>query len=161
MTDIGVQEEEREPSTAAIILVERPAVSQQTQTLPEDDHPPELPRESQPEILHQAMSQQQNGVVEGEEEQQQQKSEDELRRLRVQVKHLTDGMRDMQWREDMMKQQEEVLKREIRTLERGRSREGLNLEYLKNVLVKFMETRDKVCVCHVLHGWVGAASLPP
>ena len=38
--------------------------------------------------------------------------------------------------------QEKVLKNEIREMERAQNREGANLLYLKNIIVKYMETQD-------------------
>ena len=39
-------------------------------------------------------------------------------------------------------QQEAALKAEIRRLERGARRDGLNMEYLKNIVVSFIESGD-------------------
>lgn len=38
--------------------------------------------------------------------------------------------------------QEAALKREIRELERTKRRDGANLEYLKNIVLKYMETQE-------------------
>jgi hypothetical protein len=47
--------------------------------------------------------------------------------------------------------QENVLKKEIREMERRTKREGANLEYLKNVVIKYMAGGDhEVLLSHTL-----------
>ncbi|XP_057289788.1 GRIP and coiled-coil domain-containing protein 1-like [Hydractinia symbiolongicarpus] len=66
--------------------------------------------------------------------------ESELSLCRSQLIDLQSDVRDAEHREEQSINQMQALKEEIRNLERGRSRESANLEYLKNVCLQFMLT---------------------
>uniref|UniRef100_A0A1X7U9C6 GRIP domain-containing protein n=2 Tax=Amphimedon queenslandica TaxID=400682 RepID=A0A1X7U9C6_AMPQE len=63
---------------------------------------------------------------------------EELLSLRSRKLELEDSMRDLTEREQRHLEQNMLLKEEIRKLERDRSRETENLEYLKNVIFHYM-----------------------
>lgn len=70
--------------------------------------------------------------------QQQARREAESTAIRRQKNDLENALRDAEIRGDKLMDQANVLKEEIRKLERDRSRETANLEYLKNIVLRFM-----------------------
>lgn len=58
--------------------------------------------------------------------------------IRRQKNELEASLRDAELRGEKLIDQTNVLKEEIRKLERDRSRESANLEYLKNIVLRFM-----------------------
>eukprot|EP00118_Oscarella_pearsei_P011369 m.75982 g.75982 ORF g.75982 m.75982 type:complete len:667 (+) comp35964_c0_seq8:121-2121(+) len=70
--------------------------------------------------------------------QQQSKRESEMGSMRQERLQLEQALRDIAEREDKYVEQLALLKEEVRKLERDRSRETANLEYLKNVVFKLM-----------------------
>lgn len=70
--------------------------------------------------------------------QQQARREAESTVIRRQKNDLEVALRDAEIRGDKLLDQANVLKEEIRKLERDRSRESANLEYLKNIVLRFM-----------------------
>lgn len=70
--------------------------------------------------------------------QQQARREAESTAIRRQSNELEVALRDAEIRGDKLMDQANLLKEEIRKLERDRSRESANLEYLKNIVLRFM-----------------------
>jgi len=70
--------------------------------------------------------------------QQQARREAESSAIRRQKNELEVALRDAEIRAEKLMDQANVLKEEIRKLERDRSRESANLEYLKNIVLRFM-----------------------
>ncbi|KAL9955161.1 hypothetical protein ACROYT_G036447 [Oculina patagonica] len=70
--------------------------------------------------------------------QQQARREAESTAMRRQKNELEVALRDAEIRGDKLMDQANLLKEEIRKLERDRSRESANLEYLKNIVLRFM-----------------------
>lgn len=70
--------------------------------------------------------------------QQQARREAESVAIRRQKNELEASLRDAELRGEKLIDQTNVLKEEIRKLERDRSRESANLEYLKNIVLRFM-----------------------
>eukprot|EP00111_Clytia_hemisphaerica_P008119 TCONS_00023687-protein len=68
--------------------------------------------------------------------------ERDLSKLRHQVIDLEETSRESEQREARLLQQMEVLKEEIRKQERSKSRESANLEYLKNICLRYMLTKS-------------------
>lgn len=73
--------------------------------------------------------------------------ENELKQLRQQVDQLTEALQDIESSEKKHIEQINYLKEEIREYQRSSKREDFatekaNLTYLKNVIVKYMETND-------------------
>ena len=64
----------------------------------------------------------------------------ELYTCRMQILDLESQVRDFEKKEEQLLVQMQALKEEIRSLERGKSRESANLEYLKNICLKYMLT---------------------
>eukprot|EP00035_Acanthoeca_spectabilis_P037468 m.45487 g.45487 ORF g.45487 m.45487 type:complete len:744 (+) comp8640_c0_seq1:83-2314(+) len=58
--------------------------------------------------------------------------------MRREIRELQGSVLDSMEKATLLEEQSQKLKEEIRRLERNKRREGANLEYLKNVLVKFM-----------------------
>eukprot|EP00038_Savillea_parva_P018141 m.22489 g.22489 ORF g.22489 m.22489 type:complete len:756 (+) comp3993_c0_seq1:71-2338(+) len=58
--------------------------------------------------------------------------------MRREIRELQGSVLDANEKSNLLEEQSRKLKEEIRRLERNKLREGANLEYLKNVLVKFM-----------------------
>jgi predicted RNase H-like nuclease (RuvC/YqgF family) len=58
--------------------------------------------------------------------------------MRREIRELQGSVLDAHEKATLLEEQSNKLKEEIRRLERNIRREGANLEYLKNVLVKFM-----------------------
>eukprot|EP00039_Didymoeca_costata_P025449 m.13393 g.13393 ORF g.13393 m.13393 type:complete len:752 (-) comp4845_c0_seq1:50-2305(-) len=69
--------------------------------------------------------------------------------LRHRLRDLEEAMNDSNYREQLLKEQAEGLKQEIRRLDANAKREGANLEYLKNILIKYLTNqtgRDQAIV---------------
>lgn len=60
------------------------------------------------------------------------------------VKELEELLRDSETNSQLHLEQIKTLKEEIRDLERSATRDNGNLEYLKNVVVKYIESGDDV-----------------
>jgi len=69
--------------------------------------------------------------------------EQELLEAAKQIDDLQTQLKDGENTITLLRMQDETLKKEIRELERHKKREGANLEYLKNVTLKFMSTGDQ------------------
>jgi len=67
---------------------------------------------------------------------------EELRLAHMQISHLTEIIKDQKREEELKTKQTGFLKNEIRELERSKARESVNLDYLKNILVKYFEASD-------------------
>lgn len=103
----------------------------------------DLPESSEADAaVHQLLSK--NSGVTGSERtlvhyaQQQARREAESTAIRRQKNELEAALRDSELRGDKLMDQANVLKEEIRKLERDRSRESANMEYLKNIVLRFM-----------------------
>jgi NADH:ubiquinone oxidoreductase subunit E len=60
------------------------------------------------------------------------------------------ALRDMEDTEKLHEEQERALKSEIRELERAKKREGLNIDYLKAVVVNFLTSAEQQSMLPVL-----------
>lgn len=115
-------------------FVEMTGVSQASMDLPESSEADAA--------VHQLLSK--NSGVTGSERtlvhyaQQQARREAESTAIRRQKNELEAALRDSELRGDKLMDQANVLKEEIRKLERDRSRESANMEYLKNIVLRFM-----------------------
>ncbi|KAM7431188.1 GRIP and coiled-coil [Porites harrisoni] len=115
-------------------FVEMTGVSQASMDLPEASEADAA--------VHQLLSK--NSGVTGSEKtlvhyaQQQARREAESTAIRRQKNELEAALRDSELRGDKLMDQANVLKEEIRKLERDRSRESANMEYLKNIVLRFM-----------------------
>ncbi|CAH3177527.1 unnamed protein product [Porites evermanni] len=115
-------------------FVEMTGVSQASMDLPESSEADAA--------VHQLLSK--NSGVTGSERtlvhyaQQQARREAESTAIRRQKNELEVALRDSELRGDKLMDQANVLKEEIRKLERDRSRESANMEYLKNIVLRFM-----------------------
>lgn len=72
------------------------------------------------------------------------------------VNHKLEGsnresIRKIRELQDIHEEQENKLKEEVSRLERCQSREGANLEYLKNVVLSFLTSHDSNCKKHMLN----------
>jgi len=67
---------------------------------------------------------------------------EELRLAHMQISHLTEIIKEQKREEELKTKQTGFLKNEIRELERSKARESVNLDYLKNILVKYFEASD-------------------
>jgi len=76
--------------------------------------------------------------------------DEELTRARKQIQQLTQAVHDGEEMDQMHQKQEGVLKNEIRDLERAKKREGANLEYLKNIVFKYITTDEHETLLPVL-----------
>ncbi|XP_073245762.1 GRIP and coiled-coil domain-containing protein 1-like [Porites lutea] len=115
-------------------FVEMTGVSQASMDLPESSEADAA--------VHQLLSK--NSGVTGSERtlvhyaQQQARREAESTAIRRQKNELEVALRDSELRGDKLMDQANVLKEEIRKLERDRSRESANMEYIKNIVLRFM-----------------------
>ncbi|KAK7792654.1 hypothetical protein R5R35_005112 [Gryllus longicercus] len=79
----------------------------------------------------------------------------EISNLRKSNHRLESSLREMgrnlASREEAHQEKEEELKEEVARLERCQSREGANLEYLKNVVLSFLTSNDSNCKRHMLN----------
>jgi hypothetical protein len=76
--------------------------------------------------------------------------EEEVNRYRQRIQQLLDDLREAEEMAKLHRMQETVLKEQIRELERGKLREGANLEYLKNIILKLLETNEQESLLPVL-----------
>lgn len=67
---------------------------------------------------------------------------EELHRLKLELEDLRSALADAERTTKLHLMQEQVLKEEIREFERAQKREGSNIGYLKNIIVKYMETGE-------------------
>ncbi|XP_062513201.1 GRIP and coiled-coil domain-containing protein 1-like [Corticium candelabrum] len=74
---------------------------------------------------------------------QQSKRESEIKTMRQERLELEQSLREAREREERHADQLVLLKEEIRKLERDRSRETANLEYLKNIVFRFMKSDSR------------------
>eukprot|EP01094_Clydonella_sp_ATCC50884_P000688 TRINITY_DN1051_c0_g1_i1.p1 TRINITY_DN1051_c0_g1~~TRINITY_DN1051_c0_g1_i1.p1 ORF type:complete len:1038 (+),score=357.80 TRINITY_DN1051_c0_g1_i1:49-3162(+) len=74
----------------------------------------------------------------------------EIEELRARMREYEQALRDSEELNRLSIEQQRVLKDEIRELERAQKREGANLLYLKNVIVKYMITKDHESMLPVL-----------
>lgn len=78
--------------------------------------------------------------------QEQARKDVEINSLRKQKRQLESALRDLQisssTKEESLHENIELLEEELRKRERDKSREGANLEYLKNVTYKFLTSSD-------------------
>eukprot|EP01103_Thecamoeba_quadrilineata_P007249 TRINITY_DN1706_c0_g1_i4.p1 TRINITY_DN1706_c0_g1~~TRINITY_DN1706_c0_g1_i4.p1 ORF type:complete len:573 (+),score=190.14 TRINITY_DN1706_c0_g1_i4:577-2295(+) len=75
---------------------------------------------------------------------------DELSRARTRIQQLNELLQDSERMDSLHQMQENLLKNEIRELERAKVRSSLNLDYLKNIIVKFLETDERQAMLPVL-----------
>src|SRR3990167_1080776 len=68
--------------------------------------------------------------------------EEDVKRFRKKIEELNTLLHEAESSNQLHLLQITALKDDIRELERSRSRESANLEYLKNIVVKYMETHD-------------------
>lgn len=68
--------------------------------------------------------------------------EEEISKCKTKIAHLFQELKDSQTNEKLLSQQIQFLKEEIRNLQRGKKRETVNLEYLKNIIFKFITTKE-------------------
>lgn len=74
--------------------------------------------------------------------QQQAARESEIHAHTQRIKELEAELTDSKRLLELAQMQERVLKEEIRNSERSRKREGVDIDYLKQVVVKYLETED-------------------
>jgi chaperonin cofactor prefoldin len=68
----------------------------------------------------------------------------ELLAAQKQINHLRELVRDNESHVTRLESQVDVLKEEIRRLERNQKRyDGINLEYLKNIMVSFLDAENE------------------
>ena len=68
--------------------------------------------------------------------------DEELNKYRNRLVELQEAAEEAQSHSQLHLRQIQLLQEEIRKLERGKTRETENLEYLKNIVLKYMETND-------------------
>jgi hypothetical protein len=76
--------------------------------------------------------------------------DEELNQLRLRINDCTKLMKETEETNRLLQMQQVVLKDEIREMERAQKREGANLLYLKNIVVKYMITKDNEALLPVL-----------
>lgn len=64
------------------------------------------------------------------------------KRLKQEIDDLNKLIRESDGVNRLLKVQVDGLKEDIRELERSQNRENANMDYLKNIIVKYMETHD-------------------
>jgi len=69
--------------------------------------------------------------------------EEELAKSQSKIKEMASALNEAEKMEKLHNMQEQVLKQEIRDLQRAQKRESTNPEYLKNVIVKYLEFDDQ------------------
>lgn len=73
---------------------------------------------------------------------QQAQREDELAQSHRHILALQEEIEELERENRLHNQQESMLKEELRTLERSKKREGVDMTYLKNVVLKLLETGE-------------------
>ena len=68
--------------------------------------------------------------------------DEELNQLRARISECNKMLKETEETNRLLHLQQKVLKDEIREMERAQKREGANLLYLKNIVVKYMITKD-------------------
>jgi hypothetical protein len=76
--------------------------------------------------------------------------DEELSKARQQIQQLHSALHEADEMDRLHREQEKVLKEEIRELERAKKREGANLDYLKNIVLKYMLTDEQQSLVPVL-----------
>jgi len=68
----------------------------------------------------------------------------ELTQTRKRIQEMTDQIQEYENRARLFQEQDKVLKEQLREAERSKKREGnFQLDYLKNIVVKFITTDEK------------------
>lgn len=70
------------------------------------------------------------------------KTEQELHEAIGQVLHLSELVKEGERTEQLYELQTKTLKSEIRELQKAVKRNGIDMQYLKNIIVKYMETEE-------------------
>ncbi|KAG0056539.1 hypothetical protein BGZ83_004562 [Gryganskiella cystojenkinii] len=68
----------------------------------------------------------------------------------VKLQHLTELLNESEANHQRLLDQEKVLKEEIRNLDRAERRQNLSVDYLKNIVLKYLETSDREQLLPVL-----------
>ncbi|KAF9437654.1 hypothetical protein BGZ76_011768 [Entomortierella beljakovae] len=68
----------------------------------------------------------------------------------VKLQHLTELLNESESNHQRLLDQEKVLKEEIRNLDRAERRQNLSVDYLKNIVLKYLETSDREPLLPVL-----------
>ncbi|KAF9953526.1 hypothetical protein BGZ65_004620, partial [Modicella reniformis] len=68
----------------------------------------------------------------------------------IKLQHLTELLNESEANHQRLLEQEKVLKEEIRNLDRAERRQNLNVDYLKNIVLKYLETSDREPLLPVL-----------
>ncbi|KAF9114830.1 hypothetical protein BGX27_009667 [Mortierella sp. AM989] len=68
----------------------------------------------------------------------------------VKLSHLTELLNESEANHQRLLDQEKVLKEEIRNLDRAERRQNLSVDYLKNIVLKYLETSDREPLLPVL-----------
>ncbi|KAF9344689.1 hypothetical protein BGX26_004027 [Mortierella sp. AD094] len=68
----------------------------------------------------------------------------------VKLSHLTELLNESEANHQRLLEQEKVLKEEIRNLDRAERRQNLSVDYLKNIVLKYLETSDREPLLPVL-----------
>ncbi|KAI1319295.1 hypothetical protein EDD11_004432 [Mortierella claussenii] len=72
------------------------------------------------------------------------------REYQVKLQHLTELLNESEANHQRLLDQEKVLKEEIRNLDRAERRQNLSVDYLKNIVLKYLETNDREPLLPVL-----------
>ncbi|KAG0059988.1 hypothetical protein BGZ89_012653 [Linnemannia elongata] len=72
------------------------------------------------------------------------------REYQIKLQHLTELLNESEANHQRLLDQEKVLKEEIRNLDRAERRQNLSVDYLKNIVLKYLETTDKEPLLPVL-----------
>ncbi|KAF9087684.1 hypothetical protein BGX29_000708 [Mortierella sp. GBA35] len=72
------------------------------------------------------------------------------REYQIKLQHLTELLNESEANHQRLLDQEKVLKEEIRNLDRAERRQNLSVDYLKNIVLKYLETSDKEPLLPVL-----------
>ncbi|KAK3843207.1 MAG: hypothetical protein J3R72DRAFT_112645 [Linnemannia gamsii] len=72
------------------------------------------------------------------------------REYQIKLQHLTELLNESEGNHQRLLDQEKVLKEEIRNLDRAERRQNLSVDYLKNIVLKYLETTDKEQLLPVL-----------
>ncbi|KAG0282457.1 hypothetical protein BGZ96_000464 [Linnemannia gamsii] len=72
------------------------------------------------------------------------------REYQIKLQHLAELLNESEANHQRLLDQEKVLKEEIRNLDRAERRQNLSVDYLKNIVLKYLETTDKEQLLPVL-----------
>jgi chromosome segregation ATPase len=75
------------------------------------------------------------------------------RELEMQIQELQELLTDCEFEISRLKDQEQMLKEEVRRLDRIENRGDLRHEYVKNVVLSFFESQDRQVCTHISHHW--------